>query len=675
MKLQKKAIIYFCMILITISVVFYFASNYFLTSTFGALEKRDVNQNVHRVINALDNEHTSLSATTGDYAGWDDMYNYVNQPNPNFVETNFSPTTFAKQRLNVVMIINQKNQLVFKKGYDFVRKKEVGIPLGLIAHFKPGSPLLVHSSVNSSRDGIVLVAEGPMVISVRPIITSQYQGPISGTLVMGRYLNAKEIARLEDLTAISFKLLDVNSPELPSAIKQDLIREPAKMLPSVPISDELINGYRLIKDIYGRPNIVVKVTQSREAYKLGMSFFHSLILIVNCLAFAAGLVVIFLLMRRMFLRLNSLTMSISEIKDTTDLKVRMPILGDDEISTLVTRINDMIESLEKSHIELVESEERYRGIVNDQTEFIARFDYDGKINFINDALTKAMGRTLQDFLGPVRTFDFIPKNEHKLIRDDFLRLSVDNPTSSIEFHIILPNGTLRWHQWTNRAIFNENGEFLEFQSVGRDITERKQAEEQIMLDEMRLEALVKLNQMTESTLKEITDYTQEEAVRLTGSKMGFLAFIDDEHARMTMHSWSHEATYECGVQDLEKCFDTDGLGLLGEPLRQKQPVIINDYSETSVGKKLPEGHMELNRVMLVPIMDGEHVVAVAGVGNKESDYDLADARQLTLLVSGMWRQIQRRRVEQALMESEKKLTVQVDYLNTLINNLNEVFMT
>ncbi|MGE5417671.1 MAG: PAS domain S-box protein [Acidobacteriota bacterium] len=675
MKLQKKAIIYFCMILVTISLVFYFASNYFLTLTFGALEQRDVNQNVHRVINALDNEHTSLNAITGDYAGWDDMYNYVNQPTREFIETNFIPETLVKQRLNTVLIINARGQLVYQKGYDFAKRKESNIPLELINRFRPGSQLLVHSSVSSSRDGIVLLPEGPMVISVRPIITSQYKGPIHGTLVMGRYLNAKEIARLEDLTAISFDLLDIKSAKVTTAVKQSLIKDPTSTTPPVPVSDELVSGYRLINDIYGQPNIVVKVTQGRDAYELGTSFFRALVIIVNSLAFLAGMVVIFFLLRRLFLRLNSLTIGVSEIKDTKDLKVRMPILGDDEISTLAQRINEMIASLETSHGELVESEERYRGIVQDQTEYICRFDYNGKINFVNDALAKAMGRKLEDLVGPV-TFDFIPKNEHQMIREDFLSLSVDEPTSSIEFHIILPDGTLRWHQWTNRAIFNENGEFLEFQSVGRDITERKEAEEQIMLDEMRLEALVNLNQMTDATLKEITDFTQEEAVRLTGSKMGFLAFIDDDQACMTMHSWSSEVMQGCQLQDVNKTFDLDSLGLLGEPLRQRQPIIVNNYSEPLSPKKgIPKGHMAFTRVMCVPVMDGDNIVAVAGVGNKESEYDQSDARQLTLLVSGMWRQIQRRKVEQALKESEQKLSIQVDHLNTLINNLNEVFMT
>ena len=74
-----------------------------------------------------------------------------------------------------------------------------------------------------------------------------------------------------------------------------------------------------------------------------------------------------------------------------------------------------------------------------------------------------------------------------------------------------------------------------------NITDRKRAEEALLLDDSRLEALQRLNQMDEASIKEITDFALEAGVKLTGSKLGYLAFVDEEEKTLFMHSWSKKA--------------------------------------------------------------------------------------------------------------------------------------
>ncbi len=101
-------------------------------------------------------------------------------------------------------------------------------------------------------------------------------------------------------------------------------------------------------------------------------------------------------------------------------------------------------------------------------------------------------------------------------------------------------------------------------------------------------------------------------------------------------------------------------GLWGEAVRQRRPVITNDYAAPNPCKKgYPEGHVEVVRHMNVPVFDGERIVVVAGVGNKAAPYDESDVRQLTLLMQGMWRLLQRRKTEQALAEAREQLEQRV----------------
>ncbi|MBC8869310.1 MAG: response regulator [Planctomycetes bacterium] len=197
----------------------------------------------------------------------------------------------------------------------------------------------------------------------------------------------------------------------------------------------------------------------------------------------------------------------------------------------------------------------------------------------------------------------------------------------------------------------------------RSEQDRHRAEEALRLDEARLEALLRLNQMTDASLQEITDFALEEGVRLTDSRIGYLAFMNDDETVLTMHSWSKTAMQQCAIIDKPIVYPVEMTGLWGEAVRQRKPVITNDYEAPNALKKgHPEGHVAVKRHMNIPVFDGESIVAVAGVGNKKEEYNDSDIRQLTLLMQGMWRLIQRNRSAEELRRQR-----------TLLEAINRVF--
>jgi len=189
-----------------------------------------------------------------------------------------------------------------------------------------------------------------------------------------------------------------------------------------------------------------------------------------------------------------------------------------------------------------------------------------------------------------------------------------------------------------------------------DITERKKAEDARTLNSQRVEALLQLNGMAAATLQEITDFALEEAVRLTQSKIGYLAFLNEDESVLTMHSWSKSAMAECAMAEKPIVYPVLSTGLWGEAVRQRRPVVTNDYAAADPRKKgYPQGHVALTRHMNTPVFDGSRIVIVAGVGNKAEEYDQGDIQQLTLLMEGMWRLIERKRAEEALRVEKANL--------------------
>ena len=210
------------------------------------------------------------------------------------------------------------------------------------------------------------------------------------------------------------------------------------------------------------------------------------------------------------------------------------------------------------------------------------------------------------------------------------------------------------------------------EALRAEVAERTRVERDLRLDDARLEALLKLGQMTQASLQEITNFVLEQGVALTRSTIGYLAFTNEDETVLTMHSWSKSAMKECAIADKPIVYPIVTTGLWGEAVRQRKPVVTNDYAAPNPLKKgFPQGHVKVLRHMNIPVFDGDRIVAVAGVGNKERPYEDPDVRQLTLLTEGMWRLIKMKRADEALRKAHDELETRVQQRTAELANANE----
>jgi PAS domain S-box-containing protein len=175
-----------------------------------------------------------------------------------------------------------------------------------------------------------------------------------------------------------------------------------------------------------------------------------------------------------------------------------------------------------------ESKQRYRAIVNDQNELICRFLPDGTLVFVNEAYCRYFNKNQEELLGQ-SFMPLIPEEDHEIIKQNIAGICMENPLVSYEHRIILPSGEIRWQSWTDRAIFDHQGNIVECQSVGRDITTRKEAEEALCRSEecfrkifdtsQNLICIASLEDSTYINVNEswerYTGYTREEAIGRT----------------------------------------------------------------------------------------------------------------------------------------------------------------
>ena len=188
------------------------------------------------------------------------------------------------------------------------------------------------------------------------------------------------------------------------------------------------------------------------------------------------------------------------------------------------------------------------------------------------------------------------------------------------------------------------------QALLNEIAERRRIEEALRLDERRLEALVQLSQVPWTSEEEIADYVLEQQVKLTRSETGSVGYLDEDEKFLT---WSAAIIAHSKFSGTRAGIQIEEFGTWAEAIRNRKPVIVNEASTDDRDKKgLPFSHIPILRFMSIPVFDGERITAVAVVANKSEDYDQSDQRQLTLLMDGMWKLVERERSIKALKDAE-----------------------
>ncbi len=125
---------------------------------------------------------------------------------------------------------------------------------------------------------------------------------------------------------------------------------------------------------------------------------------------------------------------------------------------------------------------KYQAIAKDQKEMICRFKPDGTLTYVSESYARNWGKTSNELIN-VNFLKMIPENAHEGIKKHLNSFSPENEFKTHEHEVFDRDGKIRWHEWSNRAFFDNNGKLVEFQAIGRDITKRKLTEEKLRENE------------------------------------------------------------------------------------------------------------------------------------------------------------------------------------------------
>jgi len=396
---RKTVLIVSLTVLVLVGIVFAFSQTV-LMGGFVFMEERDTETNVNRTLSALQEELGKLAIIANDWATWDDTYRFMQDLNREYIEANLSNSTFAILGLNVMLFVDHSGQVGYAKGFDLKAGQETSLPVSLLEHIEANSPLVYHPSEESSLSGVILLPEGPLLIASEPILTSDGEGPIRGALVFGRYLDADRINRLSEMTKLPITMQRASEAEMPDDFEQALSAlAEDKPVFVYPQNHATIAGYRLVTDIYGEPALILRVDLPRSIYHQGQVI---TMYVMACLAGGAILVgglCLLLLESSVLSPLSRLSASVQSIGRRKDLDTRIPDLGNDEVSSLASEINRMLDALKQSQEKLKHNEEYFRALMENSLDAVTILGDDGTIRYESPSYERLLGFKPEEKVG------------------------------------------------------------------------------------------------------------------------------------------------------------------------------------------------------------------------------------------------------------------------------------
>lgn len=295
--------------------------------------------------------------------------------------------------------------------------------------------------------------------------------------------------------------------------------------------------------------------------------------------------------------------------------------------------------------ELARQKALYEDLVEGAPFCVVRYQPDGSISFTNRAFAEFFAQPP----GPMQAMDwralFSDPEDCSALDATLISLTPAAPMAH-GLQLAMCSRVLgeRWVEWSWRGFFDDQGRMEYVQALGEDISERKRSRD---IQDARL----RLMEYSEShSLEELLTAILDEVERMTRSRVGFYHFLESDEQGLTLMAWSSATkAHYCRAEGQGHHYDIHQAGVWADAVRQRRPIIHNDYASLEGKQGLPPGHAEVLRELVMPVFRQGKMVAVLGLGNKAKPYGEADLQIVGTLADLAWDLAEKKRLEAELV--------------------------
>ncbi|MCC7475318.1 MAG: HAMP domain-containing protein [Pirellulales bacterium] len=359
MTLRKQVITLLVALTLVLITITYAVQVWVVMPAFGELEYKGAARNVERCADAIKRDIHAISNQANDWAAWDDSYRFIVDHNEDFITANLTKETFQNLHIHLLCFIDLQHNIVWGESRDM----ETSVPIEAGDIFdtlrQPDYVLTKHANPEDAKQGILQTSMGPMLVASRPSLTTSRQGPIRGSVIMGRFLNAEEVAGLADRMRISLNVWSQNDPATPPEVSKWMAASSRAKRPIIDLLDnKVLHAYACMEDVEGKPALGLQVETPREVTQQGR------VAAIAATACGIGGGILTLIVMGCVLQwqivgpLQSMAAHAERVGKNDDLKARLHFQRDDEIGTLAKEFDSMVSSLDESRKKVLDTAHR-----------------------------------------------------------------------------------------------------------------------------------------------------------------------------------------------------------------------------------------------------------------------------------------------------------------------------
>ena len=352
-----------------------------LNPAFERLEQAQAVTNVKRVQRALQNQLASIDQKLSDWSNWDDTNDFVRHRTASYIEGNLNASSLANLNISFMAFYNLEGKPVWIGSHDPDSGEIVALP----EMSDPDAAGTFSSTADRAveKSGLWVAGSSAFLVAARPILNSQSEGPIAGTLIFGQRLDDGFVAGLREQTEVAFHLDELPPDLVALPDERDEPRETGR-------TERILEHSVSWRDLAGAPRLRIMVETPRDITAVGRNTIRlaSIFLVSAALIdmTVIGLAVVFLIARPV----RVLIAQVRRIASSGNLSLRLDWNRRDEIGILATQFDRMIEELElSSNRAMAASQAKSHFLANMSHEL--RTPLNAMIGFSNIIATEMMG--------------------------------------------------------------------------------------------------------------------------------------------------------------------------------------------------------------------------------------------------------------------------------------------
>ncbi len=334
----------------------------------------------------------------------------------------------------------------------------------------------------------------------------------------------------------------------------------------------------------------------------------------------------------------------------------------------------IIDILERKKAEeaLIRSKAEFEAMFNSTPEAVVLTDTGRRIIMTNPAVKSIFGYTSDELRGKTTEILYAKKTDYEQQGRQRFNIQASLHPEPYDMEYRRKDNTIFIGETLGTKVQDAEGNTVGFTGIIRDITERKQFEEEQFRLKQRLKSQWEIVCLVDADQKTVSELVLSQIVSMTQSKYGFYGHLNDDESILVMPSWSKGVMEDCAILGKNLEFYVENSGLWGNAVRERRLLIINDYNMEFPNKKgIPEGHVPIRRLMVVPIFRHNRIVAVGAVANKGADYTEKDAEHVSTFLHSAQLIIDKRHAEEELRKHREKLIDMVEERTVDLRTINE----